>query len=121
MRRIMRFRSITTLCLFGVAALVALKYPLAGLGICICCLIVYLRPDPPGVRSGDLRDKADSESLNFQIAASRSDSDDEANLIWTPATAIPPSPTAAAQRFTEPERTSPAAKIPGRLVSSGPG
>jgi uncharacterized membrane protein len=49
-RRILRFRSITTLCLFGVAALVALKYPLAGLGICICCLIVYLRPDPPGVR-----------------------------------------------------------------------
>jgi hypothetical protein len=49
-RRIMRFRSITTLCLFGVAALVALKYPMAGLGICICCLIVYLKPDPPGVR-----------------------------------------------------------------------
>ena len=49
-RRILRFRSITTLCLFGIAALVALKYPLAGLGICICCLIVYLRPDPPGVR-----------------------------------------------------------------------
>jgi uncharacterized membrane protein len=48
--RIMHFRSVTTLCLFGVAALVALKYPLAGLGICICCLILYLRPDPPGVR-----------------------------------------------------------------------
>jgi hypothetical protein len=47
-RRIMRIRSITTLCLFGVAAAVALKYPLAGLGICICCLIVYLKPDPPG-------------------------------------------------------------------------
>jgi TMEM175 potassium channel family protein len=47
-RRIMRFRSITTLCLFGFAAAVALKYPLAGLGICICCLIVYLKPDPPG-------------------------------------------------------------------------
>ena len=47
-RRIMCFRSITTLCLFGVAAVVALKYPLAGLGICICCLIVYLRPAPPG-------------------------------------------------------------------------
>lgn len=46
---------------------------------------------------------------------------DEVNLIWIPATAIPPSPTAAAQRFTDPERTSPAAKIPGRLVSSGPG
>jgi uncharacterized membrane protein len=46
LRRIMRFRSITTLCLFAVAALLALKYPLVGLGICICCLIVYLRPDP---------------------------------------------------------------------------
>ncbi len=46
-RRIMRFRSIATLCLFAMAAVVALKYPLVGLGICICCLIVYLRPDPP--------------------------------------------------------------------------
>ncbi|HEY6669909.1 MAG TPA: TMEM175 family protein [Methyloceanibacter sp.] len=47
-RSTMRLRSIATLCLFGVAAAVALKYPLIGLGICICCLIVYLRPDPPG-------------------------------------------------------------------------
>jgi uncharacterized membrane protein len=47
-RRILRFRSITTLCLFGVAAVVALRYPMAGLGICICCLIIYLKPDPPG-------------------------------------------------------------------------
>lgn len=47
-RRIMRFRSITTLCLFGVATVVALRYPLAGLGICIGCLIVYLKPEPPG-------------------------------------------------------------------------
>jgi uncharacterized membrane protein len=45
-RKIMRVRSITTLCLFGVASVVALKYPLAGLGICICCLIAYLKPDP---------------------------------------------------------------------------
>jgi uncharacterized membrane protein len=49
-RRNMRVRSIATLCLFGVAAAVALKYPLVGLGICICCLIVYLKPDPPGAR-----------------------------------------------------------------------
>ena len=46
-RRLMRWRSIMTLCLFGLAAVLALKYPLAGLGICICCLIVYLKPDPP--------------------------------------------------------------------------
>jgi hypothetical protein len=45
----MRFRSIATLCVFGAAALVALKYSLIGLGMCICCLIVYLRPDAPGV------------------------------------------------------------------------
>jgi len=49
-RRIMRFRSITTLCLFGLAALVSLKYPLAGLAVCICCLILYLKPDPPVAR-----------------------------------------------------------------------
>ena len=49
-RRVMRWRSIATLCLFGVAAVVALQYPIAGLGICICCLIVYLRPDPPGAQ-----------------------------------------------------------------------
>jgi uncharacterized membrane protein len=46
-RKIMRFRSIATLFLFGAAAIVALKYPLIGLGICIGCLSVYLRPDPP--------------------------------------------------------------------------
>lgn len=47
-RRTMRLRSITTLCLFGFAAVVALRDPAIGLGICICCLIVYLRPEPLG-------------------------------------------------------------------------
>lgn len=46
-RRVMRIRSIITLCLFAVATLMALEYPKLGLGICICCLIVYLKPDPP--------------------------------------------------------------------------
>jgi uncharacterized membrane protein len=46
-RRIMHVRSLATLGLFALAALVALRYPLVGLGICVCCLIVYLRPDPP--------------------------------------------------------------------------
>lgn len=50
-RRIMRYRSIATLCLFGLAAIVALKYPIAGLAICIGCLIVYLKPDPPEARA----------------------------------------------------------------------
>jgi uncharacterized membrane protein len=47
-RKIMRFRAIMTLCFFATAAVVALKYPLAGLGICIACLIFYLKPEPPG-------------------------------------------------------------------------
>jgi uncharacterized membrane protein len=47
-RRVMQFRSIATLCLFGVAAAVALKFPLLGLGICCCCLIFYLKPGPAG-------------------------------------------------------------------------
>jgi uncharacterized membrane protein len=47
-RRTMRVRSIATLCVFGIAAVVALKYPLIGLGMCICCLVVYLKPEAPG-------------------------------------------------------------------------
>jgi len=50
-RRIMRVRSIVTLCLFGVAAVVALKFSLVGLGICCCCLTVYLKPEAPGAAS----------------------------------------------------------------------
>jgi uncharacterized membrane protein len=49
MRRIMRIRSIATLCLFALAAIVALKYPVVGLGICCCCLVVYLRPEAPKI------------------------------------------------------------------------
>jgi TMEM175 potassium channel family protein len=47
-RRIMRVRSIVTLCVFGAAAIIALRFPLVGLGLCIGCLVVYLKPDAPG-------------------------------------------------------------------------
>jgi len=50
-RRIMRVRSVATLCLFGGAAIVALKYPRLGLGICVCCLVVYLKPEAPGAET----------------------------------------------------------------------
>ena len=40
---------------------------------------------------------------------------------WTNATAMDPSPMAAAQRLIDPLRTSPAANSPGRLVSRGKG
>jgi uncharacterized membrane protein len=47
-RRIIKLRSITTLCLFGLAVIVALAHPLIGLGICCLCAILYLNPDVPG-------------------------------------------------------------------------
>jgi uncharacterized membrane protein len=46
-RRVMHMRSIITLCVFAAAAIVALKYPLIALGLCVCCLILYLRPEGP--------------------------------------------------------------------------
>jgi hypothetical protein len=49
-RQVMRIRALVTLCLFGTAAVVALRYPLVGLGICCCCLIVYLKPEAPSIR-----------------------------------------------------------------------
>jgi uncharacterized membrane protein len=45
-RKVMRFRAAVTLCGFAVASLVALFWPVAGLGICIVCLIAYLKPEP---------------------------------------------------------------------------
>ena len=50
-RRVMHVRSIITLCVFAAAAVVALKYPLLGLGMCVCCLIVYLRPEAFGAKT----------------------------------------------------------------------
>jgi uncharacterized membrane protein len=45
-RRVLRWRSLITLCLFGSAAIIALRWPLVGLAICVGCLVVYLKPDP---------------------------------------------------------------------------
>jgi hypothetical protein len=47
----MRVRSIVTLGLFALAALVALAYPFVGLGICCGCLLGYLRPEAPLART----------------------------------------------------------------------
>lgn len=47
-RKIMLVRSLVTLCLFGLAALVALRFPIAGLLICCGCLITYIKPDASG-------------------------------------------------------------------------
>jgi uncharacterized membrane protein len=46
-RRMMRIRSFVTLALFAAAAVVALRFPIGGLGLICCCLILYLRPEAP--------------------------------------------------------------------------
>src|ERR1700746_2145894 len=53
------------------------------------------------------------------LAGSAALSPRSARKACSAATTCAPSPTAAATRLTEPERTSPIAKTPRRLVSSG--
>lgn len=44
-RKALYVRAILTLCLFAGAVVIALWRPMVGLGICIFCLVVYLRPE----------------------------------------------------------------------------
>src|SRR6185312_4822197 len=78
-RRIMRVRSVATLCLFGLAALVALTYPRVGLGICCCCLIGYLRPEAPGAMGSE-----SIESKRVRVDGISFDSDPIASLVMLP-------------------------------------
>ena len=48
-RKIMRVRAIVTLGIFVVGTITALKFPLVSIGMYLCCLLVYLRPEPPFV------------------------------------------------------------------------
>lgn len=47
MRRLMRMRSFLTLGFFTAAAVVALRWPVAGMALICLCLAGYLRPDVP--------------------------------------------------------------------------
>ena len=72
-----------------------------------------------------LREDQQTKALFLKIRTSTPLSQAPSGKIYTSfkywctkRTAMEPSPTLAATRFVEPERTSPAAKIPGTLVSS---
>jgi uncharacterized membrane protein len=52
-RRLAKARSSVTLGTFIVAMLVSLKSPWLGFGLVCCALLLYLRPDLPGVGSED--------------------------------------------------------------------
>ena len=58
-RMMMRVRSFVTLGLFALAAVVALKYPIGGMALICLCLIVYLRPEAPKIKSRHDRSDVD--------------------------------------------------------------
>lgn len=51
-RRVAKRRSYATLAIFAGASVVSLLAPAAGFGLVCCALILYLRPEPPGIRLG---------------------------------------------------------------------
>ena len=55
-RRLARIRSLLALGLFLTGMLVSLKFPLCGFGLVCCAVLLYLRPEPPGIR-GDRADQ----------------------------------------------------------------
>lgn len=53
MRRMLQMRSFVTIGVFAAAAVIAVWWPLAAMGLICLCLVGYLRPDLPGsVREG---------------------------------------------------------------------
>jgi uncharacterized membrane protein len=50
-RTMMRIRSWVTLGTFATAGVVALKSPVVSIGLICLCLLVYLRPEAPGIES----------------------------------------------------------------------
>ncbi|WP_123028854.1 TMEM175 family protein [Mycolicibacterium stellerae] len=53
MRRMLRMRSFVTIAVFVAAALVAVWWPVAAIGLICLCLVAYTRPDIPGTRQAD--------------------------------------------------------------------
>jgi uncharacterized membrane protein len=49
-RRLAQTRSLIAFGLFLTALLVSLKFPLCGFALVCCAVLLYLRPEPPGIR-----------------------------------------------------------------------
>lgn len=50
-RRLAKMRSAVAFGIFVTAMLVSLTFPLWGFGLVCCAVLLYLRPDPPGMRA----------------------------------------------------------------------
>ena len=53
-RKNMHLRSFSTLGVFTLASVMALKWPIAGMGLICCCLLAYVRPEAPGIKQKNL-------------------------------------------------------------------
>lgn len=53
MRRLLRMRSFITMGVFAAAAVVALRWPVAGMVLICLCLIGYVRPDVPAAKKAE--------------------------------------------------------------------
>jgi uncharacterized membrane protein len=53
MRRLLRMRSFITIGVFATAAVVALRWPVAGMALICLCLVAYLRPDVPALKNAE--------------------------------------------------------------------
>lgn len=62
-RIMMRVRSLVTLALFATAAVVALEYPIGGMALICLCLLVYLRPEAPGIKTQPVRSAHERERI----------------------------------------------------------
>jgi uncharacterized membrane protein len=63
-RMMMRVRSLVTLGLFALAAVVALRYPIGGMALICLCLVVYLQPEAPDIKPGRDRSDVDGSGLS---------------------------------------------------------
>lgn len=50
-RRLFHLRSVLTILIFGSGMIVAFWHPYTGFGLICACLILYLRPDVPGMKT----------------------------------------------------------------------
>jgi hypothetical protein len=63
--RVLRIRSLVTLCIFGSAIGIAPGFPLIALALCIACLIDYLRPAPAEVEKASRNDCPPGTSARY--------------------------------------------------------
>jgi uncharacterized membrane protein len=66
MRKVLQMRSFSTLAVFALSAIIALKYSVVGKALICACLLLYLRPQKVGIRTG-VRKGPSSSCSRFEL------------------------------------------------------